>query len=375
MVELEPHSFSSVGGPQGCGSHAQRPIDFPAATPTPPAAPSSLFSNDSERFSSPPQIFSFAGEEMSDHVVERVRHEDVVNHGPSANRSRQCCLADGLAALAGTPRRATLRAYPRVSLCSVPAFARNVAALVDAAPGARLADQDRARAATARVGAIIRPRAEGYRHHALRDRIRFAAISVALMARAASARPDHASGTLRRAIVKKTTYDIIAHTIPIFGRLLSFEQQSPCLMEQRCAQFFSPLSRPVGALASGGMAVRQADAAMPSWLAAEHRCGPSANNLSANNRKCVRHERLRSRADAARGQAAKSGQRRPQPALEHDPEKWIPVFRKACPRARPEGACSIKDLECDNDSTCSRRALTATNNRRRKPRAETAARC
>ena len=178
---------------------------------------------------------------MSDHVVERIRHG--VNHGPSANRSRQCCLADGLEALAGTPRRATLRAYPRVSLCTDPAFARNVAAMVDAAPGARLADQDRARAATARVGAIIRPRAEGYRHHALRDRIRFAAISVALMARAASARPDHASGTLRRAIVKKTTYDIIAHTIPIRATV-SFEQQSPCLTEQRCAQFFSPLSRP-----------------------------------------------------------------------------------------------------------------------------------
>ena len=178
---------------------------------------------------------------MSDHVVERIRHG--VNHGPSANRSRQCCLADGLAALAGTPRRATLRAYPRVSLCTDPAFARNVAAMVDAASGARLADQDRARAATARVGAIIRPRAEGYRHHALRDRIRIAAISVALRARAASARPDHASSTLRRPIVKKTTYDIIAHTIPIRATV-SFEQQSPCLMEQRCAQFFSPLSRP-----------------------------------------------------------------------------------------------------------------------------------
>jgi hypothetical protein len=177
---------------------------------------------------------------MSDHVVERVRHG--VNHGPSANRSRQCCLADGLEALAGTPRRATLRAYPRVSLCTDPAFARNVAAMVDAASGARLADQDRARAATARVGAIVRPRAERYRHHALRDRIRIAAISVALRARAASARPDHANSTLRRPIVKKT-YDIIAHTIPIRATV-SFEQQSPCLTEQRCAQFFSPLSRP-----------------------------------------------------------------------------------------------------------------------------------
>jgi Sensors of blue-light using FAD len=45
--------------------------------------------------------------------------------------------------------------------------------------------------------------------------------------------------------------------------------------------------------------------------------------------------------------------------LEHDPEKacpgldpgWMPVFRKACPRARPEGSCSTKDLERDDDST------------------------
>lgn len=34
---------------------------------------------------------------MSDHLVGRIRHG--VNHGPSANRSRQCCLADGVAAL------------------------------------------------------------------------------------------------------------------------------------------------------------------------------------------------------------------------------------------------------------------------------------
>jgi hypothetical protein len=26
----------------------------------------------------------------------------------------------------------------------------------------------------------------------------------------------------------------------------------------------------------------------------------------------------------------------------HDPEKWAPVFRKACPRARPEGSCRNK---------------------------------
>src|SRR5438132_14305664 len=33
-----------------------------------------------------------------------------------------------------------------------------------------------------------------------------------------------------------------------------------------------------------------------------------------------------------------------------DPEKWMPVFRKACPRAGPEGSCSIKNLERDLDS-------------------------
>jgi hypothetical protein len=173
---------------------------------------------------------------MSDHVAQRIRHG--VNHGPSANRSRQRGLADGLAAPAGTPCRATLRAHPRVSLCTDPAFARNVAAMVDPASGARLADQDRTRAATARVGAIVRPRVEGYRHHALRDRIRIAAISAALKRwRQALARPS--KYTLRRPIVERT-YDIIA--IPIRATV-SFEQQFPCLMEQRCAQFFSPLSR------------------------------------------------------------------------------------------------------------------------------------
>ena len=35
--------------------------------------------------------------------------------------------------------------------------------------------------------------------------------------------------------------------------------------------------------------------------------------------------------------------------LEHDPEKWIPVFRKR--------SCSTKDLERDRDSTQSHRAL------------------
>ena len=151
---------------------------------------------------------------MSDQLTGRIRHG--VNHGPSANRSRQRCLADGVAALTGTPRRATLRARPRVSLCTDPAFARNVAAMVDAASGARLADQDRARAATARFGAIIRPRAEGYRHHALRDRIRIATISMALKTwRQALARPS--KYTLRRPIVERT-YDIIAHRYR-FGRL------------------------------------------------------------------------------------------------------------------------------------------------------------
>src|SRR5437879_6510180 len=45
-------------------------------------------------------------------------------------------------------------------------------------------------------------------------------------------------------------------------------------------------------------------------------------------------------------------------ALEHDPEKWIPVFRKARPRARPEGSCSIQNLERDRDSIENDRALT-----------------
>jgi hypothetical protein len=194
---------------------------------------------------------------MSDHVVERIRHG--VNHGPSANRSRQCCLADGLEALAGTPRRATLRAYPRVSLCTDPAFARNVAAMVDAASGARLADQDRARAATARVGAIVRPRAEGYRHHALRDRIPIATISVALRPRAASAPPDHASSTLRRPIVKKT-YDIIVHTTDSGDCLI--RTAVPMLDGAAMRAILLTALATVGALSSG-MAVRQADAAMP----------------------------------------------------------------------------------------------------------------
>ena len=176
---------------------------------------------------------------MSDHVVERMRHG--VNHGPSANRSRQCCLADGVAALTGTPRRATHRAHPRVSLCTDPAFARNIAAMVDAASGARLADQDRTRAATARVGAIIRPRAEGHRHHALRDRIRIATISVALK-RGGKRSPRPCKQHPSSPIVERTC-DIIAHTMPIRATV-SLEQQSARLMEQRCAQLFSPLSRP-----------------------------------------------------------------------------------------------------------------------------------
>src|SRR5262245_54800910 len=96
------------------------------------------------------------------------------------NQSRQRRLADGFAAPAGAPRRAALRAYPRISLCPDPALTRNVATMVDAASRPRLADHGRARPATARAGAAIRPRAEGYRHHALRDRVRIAAISLAL---------------------------------------------------------------------------------------------------------------------------------------------------------------------------------------------------
>jgi len=42
----------------------------------------------------------------------------------------------------------------------------------------------------------------------------------------------------------------------------------------------------------------------------------------------------------------------------HDPEKacpgldpgWIPVFGKACPPARPEGSCTSKRRERDDDS-------------------------
>src|ERR1043166_2213466 len=33
----------------------------------------------------------------------------------------------------------------------------------------------------------------------------------------------------------------------------------------------------------------------------------------------------------------------PQRPLAHGPEKWIPVFRKACPRARPEGHAQTQD--------------------------------
>ena|SRR5579872_6015643 len=46
--------------------------------------------------------------------------------------------------------------------------------------------------------------------------------------------------------------------------------------------------------------------------------------------------------------------------LEHDPEKYEAVFRKACPRARPEGSCLNKELERDDDSTKSHRALVAS---------------
>src|SRR5262249_46887009 len=44
------------------------------------------------------------------------------------------------------------------------------------------------------------------------------------------------------------------------------------------------------------------------------------------------------------------GSQRTCPSLEHDPEKWVPVFGKACPRARPEGSCSNNKLERDGDS-------------------------
>src|SRR5882757_10828174 len=46
-----------------------------------------------------------------------------------------------------------------------------------------------------------------------------------------------------------------------------------------------------------------------------------------------------------------------EPELEHDPEKWAPVFRKACPRARPEGSCSSKKPERDDDSKKNHHAL------------------
>src|SRR5882757_5113214 len=51
--------------------------------------------------------------------------------------------------------------------------------------------------------------------------------------------------------------------------------------------------------------------------------------------------------------------------LKHDPEKhalgprpdgWVPVFRKACPRARPEGSCSNKKIERDDNSKKSHHA-------------------
>src|SRR5712671_5890093 len=45
-----------------------------------------------------------------------------------------------------------------------------------------------------------------------------------------------------------------------------------------------------------------------------------------------------------------------QSVLEHDPEKWTPVFRKACPRARPEGSCSNQKIERDDDSKKSHHA-------------------
>ena len=194
---------------------------------------------------------------MSDHVVERIRHG--VNHGPSANRSRQCCLADGLEALAGTPRRATLRAYPRVSLCTDPAFARNIAAMVDAASGARLADQDRARAATARVGAIIRPRVEGHRHHALRDRIRIATISVALKTRRQALAPTVQAAPFAPNRGEDLRYNRAYHVDS--GRCL-IRTAVPMLDGAAMRAILLTALATVSALLSG-MAVRQADAAMP----------------------------------------------------------------------------------------------------------------
>src|SRR5262245_14455827 len=50
---------------------------------------------------------------------------------------------------------------------------------------------------------------------------------------------------------------------------------------------------------------------------------------------------------------------RESPQVWPSPEKWIPVFRKACPRARPEGSCSNNNLERDDDSKKSHLALAA----------------
>src|SRR5262249_29721829 len=46
---------------------------------------------------------------------------------------------------------------------------------------------------------------------------------------------------------------------------------------------------------------------------------------------------------------------------EHDPDrvsaKCVAGFRKACPRARPEGSCSNQNIERDDDSKKSHHAL------------------
>ena len=194
---------------------------------------------------------------MSDHPGERIRHG--VNHGPSANRSRQCCLADGVAAL--TARLAEQRfAHIREYLFApIRAFARNAAAMVDAASGARLADQDRARAATARVGAIIRPRAEGYRHHALRDRIRIATISVALKTRRQALAPTVQAAPFAPNRGEDLRYNRAYHADS--GDCLTRTAVRTLDGAAMRATLLTALAT-VGALLSG-MAVRQADAAMP----------------------------------------------------------------------------------------------------------------
>jgi hypothetical protein len=98
----------------------------------------------------------------------------------------------------------------------------------------------------------------------------------------------------------------------------------------------------------------------------EYRRRTSTHWRANKNRRCdaAGDDRLdgidqwRGDADGAQQDAA-HGHRELHPAdsLEHDPEKWLPVFGKACPRARPEGSCSNKKLERDDDSKRSHHAL------------------